>query len=159
MLRGGEGVLVAVSGGPDSVALLDVLCALRAPLALSLSVVHVHHGLRPEADAEAEAVERLCERLEVACRVERVTVRQAAPWDGLEAESRRARHAALARAAHAAGAARIATGALADRLEAAGHAVRLVPYAPRALNLERPVDVRELASRPAIPRMTRPRRC
>jgi tRNA(Ile)-lysidine synthase len=114
MLRGGEGVLVAVSGGPDSVALLDVLCSLRAPLALALSVAHVHHGLRPEADAEAEAVERLCARLGVACRVERVTVRRAPPWDGLEAESRRARHAALARAAHAVGAARIATGHTAD---------------------------------------------
>jgi len=105
---------VAVSGGPDSVALLDVLCSLRAPLALALSVAHVHHGLRPEADAEAEAVERLCARLGVACRVERVTVRRAPPWDGLEAESRRARHAALARAAHAVGAARIATGHTAD---------------------------------------------
>ena len=114
MLRGGEGVLVAVSGGPDSVALLDVLCALRAPLALTLSVAHVHHGLRPEADAEAAAVERFCERLGVPCRVERVTVRRAPPWDGLEAESRRARHAALARAAHAVGAARIATGHTAD---------------------------------------------
>src|SRR5260370_8893058 len=91
MLRGGEAVLVAVSGGPDSVALLDVLCALRAPLALALSVAHVHHGLRPEADAEAEAVARLCERLGGACPVERVTVRQAPPRDGLEAESRRAR--------------------------------------------------------------------
>jgi tRNA(Ile)-lysidine synthase len=114
MLRGGEGVLVAVSGGPDSVALLDVLCSLRAPLALALSVAHVHHGLRPEADAEAEAVERLCERLGVTCRVERVSVRRGPPWDGLEAESRRERHAALARAALAAGAARIATGHTAD---------------------------------------------
>ncbi|HEY4909177.1 MAG TPA: ATP-binding protein, partial [Methylomirabilota bacterium] len=82
MLRGGERVLVAVSGGPDSVALLDVLCSLRTPLALVLSVAHVHHGLRPEADAEAEAVERLCEQLGVACHVERVTVRRAPPWDG-----------------------------------------------------------------------------
>jgi tRNA(Ile)-lysidine synthase len=114
MLRGGEGVLVAVSGGPDSVVLLDVLCSLRVPLALALSVAHVHHGLRPEADAEAEAVERLCARLGVACRVERVTVRRGPPWDGLEAESRRARHAALARAAHGAGATRIATGHTAD---------------------------------------------
>ena len=63
MLRGGEVVLVAVSGGPDSVALLDVLCALREPLALRLTVVHVHHGLRPEADAEADGVRALCERL------------------------------------------------------------------------------------------------
>jgi len=114
MLRGGESVLVAVSGGPDSVALLDVLCSLRGPLALALTVAHVHHGLRPEADAEASTVERLCARLGVACRVERVTVRRAPPWDGLEAESRRARHAALARAAAAVGAARIATGHTAD---------------------------------------------
>ena len=54
MLRGGEAVLVAVSGGPDSVALLDVLYALRESLGLTLTAVHVHHGLRPEADAEAD---------------------------------------------------------------------------------------------------------
>ena len=114
MLRGGEAVLVAVSGGSDSVALLDVLGALRESLGLTLTVVHVHHGLRPEADAEAEGVRRLCERLGVACHVERVTVRRAPPWDGLEAESRRARHAALERVARVVGAARIATGHTAD---------------------------------------------
>ena len=66
MLRGGEAVLVAVSGGPDSVALLDVLCALRTSLRLTVTVAHVHHGLRPEADAEADAVAHLCEGLGVA---------------------------------------------------------------------------------------------
>jgi tRNA(Ile)-lysidine synthase len=114
MLRGGEAVLVAVSGGPDSVALLDVLCALRIDLRLSVTVAHVHHGLRPEADAEAEAVARLCETLDVPCRIARVTVRRAPPWEGLEAEARRARHAALAATARAVGAARIATGHTAD---------------------------------------------
>jgi tRNA(Ile)-lysidine synthase len=114
MLRGGEVVLVAVSGGADSVALLDVLCALREPLGLNLSVAHVHHGLRPEADTEADGVLRLAESLGVACHVERVTVRRAPPWDGLEAESRRARHAALERLARVVGAARIATGHTAD---------------------------------------------
>jgi tRNA(Ile)-lysidine synthase len=114
MLRGGEVVLVAVSGGPDSVALLDVLSALREPLGLTLTVVHVHHGLRPEADAEADGARRLCESLGVACHVERVTVRRAPPWDGLEAESRRARHAAFERIARVVGAARIATGHTAD---------------------------------------------
>ena len=114
MLRGGEVVLVAVSGGPDSIALLDVLCALREPLGLTLTVVHVHHGLRPEADAEADGVCRLSESLGLACQVERVTVRRAPPWDGLEAESRRARHAALERVARVVGAARIATGHTAD---------------------------------------------
>jgi tRNA(Ile)-lysidine synthase len=114
MLRGGEGVLVAVSGGADSVALLDVLCALRGQLDLTLTAVHVHHGLRPEADLEADAVRRLCDDLAVVCHVERVTVKQAPPWDGLEAESRRARHAAWERVAGAVGAARVATGHTAD---------------------------------------------
>ena len=114
MLRGGEAVLVAVSGGADSVALLDVLGALREALGLTLTVVHVHHGLRPEADAEADGVRALCERLGVACHVERVVVRRAPPWDGLEAESRRARHAALERVGREVGAARIATGHTAD---------------------------------------------
>jgi len=114
MLRGGEAVLVAVSGGPDSVALLDVLHALRETLRLALTVAHVHHGLRPEADAEADGVRRLCEDLGVPCHVERVTVRREPPWDGLEAESRRVRHAALERVARVVGAARIATGHTAD---------------------------------------------
>jgi tRNA(Ile)-lysidine synthase len=114
MLRGGECVLAAVSGGPDSVALLDVLDELRAPLGLAVAVVHVHHGLRSEADTDADFVLGLCAPRGLPARVEHVTVRRAPPWDGLEAESRRARHAALERAARAVGATRIATGHSAD---------------------------------------------
>src|SRR4030095_4136314 len=95
MLRGGERVLAAVSGGPDPVALLAVLAALRASLGLVVSVVHVHHGLRPEADADADFVLGLCTRLGLPGHVERVTVRRAPPWDGLEGGRRRAPHQAL----------------------------------------------------------------
>ncbi len=49
-------VLVACSGGPDSMALLDVLAGLRATLALELSVVTVDHQLRPAARGECESV-------------------------------------------------------------------------------------------------------
>jgi tRNA(Ile)-lysidine synthase len=148
MLRGGEAVLVAVSGGSDSVALLDVLGVLRESLGLTLTVVHVHHGLRPEADAEAESVRRLCERLGVACHVERVTVRRAPPWDGLEAESRRARHATLERVARVIGAARIATGHTADD-QAETVLMRLLQGAgPRGLGGIAPV--RGLLIRPLI---------
>lgn len=106
--------MVALSGGADSVALLDVLCSLRGQLDLTLTAVHVHHGLRPEADMEADSVRRLCDDLGLVCHVERVTVKRAPPWDGLEAESRRARHAAWERVARAVGAARVATGHTAD---------------------------------------------
>jgi tRNA(Ile)-lysidine synthase len=139
MFRDGEAVLVAVSGGPDSVTLLDVLCSLRGELALALTVAHVHHGLRPEADADAAAVRRLCERLEVACHVERVTVKRSAPWDGLEAEARRARHAALRLLARALGVARVATGHTADD-QAETVLMRLLQGAgPRGLGAIAPV--------------------
>jgi tRNA(Ile)-lysidine synthase len=154
MLRGGEVVLVAVSGGPDSVALLDALRALREWLSLTLSVVHVHHGLRPEADAEADAVRGLCGRLGVPCRVERVAVRREAPWDGLEAESRRARHAALDRAARELGAARIALGHTVDD-QAETVLMRLLQGAgPRGLGGMAPVRGRLIRPLIETPRST-----
>src|SRR5262249_29426868 len=94
--------------------LLDVLCALRGPLELTLAAVHVDHGLRPGAEDDARAVRRLCEVLGVPCHVERVAVKRTAPWDGLEAESRRARHAGRGRGAGGVGATRVATGHTAD---------------------------------------------
>jgi len=58
MLRKGEKVLVCVSGGADSMALLLILYDLREELGVDLIVVHLHHGLRgQEADNEARWVE------------------------------------------------------------------------------------------------------
>lgn len=114
MLHGGEMVLVAVSGGPDSVALLDVLAELAPRLDLRLAVGHVHHGLRPEAETDADLARAHAERLGLAYFLERVSVRRTPPWEGLEAEARRVRLAALEARAHAIGADRIATGHTAD---------------------------------------------
>ena len=56
----GNRVAVAVSGGPDSVALLRVLLELRDELGIVLFVVHVHHGIRgSEADTDREFVRKL----------------------------------------------------------------------------------------------------
>ena len=60
MILPGERVGVAVSGGADSVALVRLLEKLRAPLGISLLVLHFHHGLRgAEADADQEFVAQL----------------------------------------------------------------------------------------------------
>lgn len=60
LLSPGDRVVVAVSGGPDSVALLQVLCAWRARLDLTLAVAHVDHGLRGEESLDdARFVEQL----------------------------------------------------------------------------------------------------
>jgi len=114
MLRGGETVLTAVSGGADSVALADVLASLARELDVTVHLVHVNHGLRPEADAEQASVERLAADLHVPCHVERVAVRRKPPWEGLEAEARRARYGAFRAVAQRVGGQRIATAHTAD---------------------------------------------
>ena len=66
MTRPGDGVLVGLSGGADSVGLLLVLWKLRETFQISLRALHVHHGLRgAEADRDAAFSRMLCERLEI----------------------------------------------------------------------------------------------
>ena len=66
MTGSGDGVLVGLSGGADSVGLLLVLWKLRETFQISLRALHVHHGLRgAEADRDAAFSRMLCERLEV----------------------------------------------------------------------------------------------
>jgi len=60
LIRAGERVGIAVSGGADSVALLRAMLELREELGVVLSVVHFNHGIRgAEGDADAEFVARL----------------------------------------------------------------------------------------------------
>src|SRR5262245_45824954 len=64
LLVPGDRVLVAVSGGPDSVALLHILYELREELGLRLEVAHLQHGIRGvEAQEDARFVAELAEKL------------------------------------------------------------------------------------------------
>ena len=66
MLSRGERVVIGVSGGKDSVALLHILHALRNELQLTLTAVHIHHGIRgAEADRDERFVQSLCDGLGV----------------------------------------------------------------------------------------------
>lgn len=113
MLRGGETVLVGVSGGPDSVCLLHSLLTLAPSLSLALQVLHVHHGLRPEADAEADFVADLGRAWNVPVAVERVHPAGAGRLSP-EAQARRVRYAAFREWAARLGASRVAVGHTAD---------------------------------------------
>ena len=67
----GSGVLVAVSGGADSTALLLLSCAVaaqRSATRFAVAAAHVNHGLRDEADAEQAHVQSLCAALDIPCR-------------------------------------------------------------------------------------------
>src|SRR2546430_14819624 len=97
MLAGGETVLVAVSGGADSVALLHLLRTLAPAWRLALHVLHVDHQLRPDSAADARFVRDLGARFGVPVGVATVEV---ATRGSPEAAARQARYAALdARAA------------------------------------------------------------
>ena len=63
----GERIGVAVSGGADSVAMLRALLELRGELGCVLAVVHFNHKIRPEADSDAEFVERLAREFGLEC--------------------------------------------------------------------------------------------
>lgn len=55
-------VVAAISGGPDSMLLLDILLDLRDKMNLKIVVAHVHHNLRNESDIEAIEVEKYCNK-------------------------------------------------------------------------------------------------
>src|SRR5437763_11981810 len=102
--RGVPAIVLAVSGGPDSIALMWLAARWRRALARGprLVAVTVDHGLRPEAAREARDVKRLARALEVPHRTLRWTGTK--PKTGLPAAARAARYRLLAQAARAHGA-------------------------------------------------------
>jgi len=105
LVRAGERVCVAVSGGADSVALLVGMVEAnmasaqnKEPLGVVLSAAHVNHGLRgAESDGDEAFVRELCERMGVPLTVFAVdmAVRRTETGEGLEEAARELRYAAL----------------------------------------------------------------
>ena len=67
LIEPGSRVIAAVSGGPDSMALLAILSELSRDMRFHLAVAHFDHGIRREAGRERALVERFARRLEVPC--------------------------------------------------------------------------------------------
>jgi tRNA(Ile)-lysidine synthase len=95
-LAPGARLTVGLSGGLDSVVLLDLVASLRTARDLQLDALHVHHGLSPAADDWAEHAVRVARRYGLECRVERVDC-GAHRRLGVEGAARAARYAAYAR--------------------------------------------------------------
>src|SRR3989442_9512503 len=110
-------VLVMLSGGRDSVCLLDVAVALRT--AQAVSALHVNYGLREQADADEHHCVGLCRALDVQLRV--VRERRSAPAAGA---ATRAAHAAAPTGAEEGGAGNVQAWAREVRYRAAAQVAR-----------------------------------
>ncbi len=107
--RGAPAIVLAVSGGPDSIALMWLAARWRRALGRGprLIAVTIDHGLRTEAAREARQVKRLARSLDLAHRTLRW--RGIKPKTGLPAAARAARYALLAQAARQSGATHVLT--------------------------------------------------
>ena len=95
-VRREERLLVAVSGGVDSVVLLDVLVRLQSRLGLRLHVAHVHHGLRGKAaDGDAAFVVADAARRDLGASVCRLDPAERRRGESMQAWARAARYACL----------------------------------------------------------------
>ena len=112
----GARIVVAVSGGLDSVALLHVLITLRADWKLTLHLAHLDHGLRDVSAQDAEFVRGLGVRWRIPTTIERRDVGAICAQEGwsLEDGARRIRYQFLLETAHRQRANRIALGHTAD---------------------------------------------
>ena len=113
LLSGGEKVLVAVSGGPDSICMLHVLNNLRGMLDIQLHIAHLDHGLRgDESGADASYVESVAAALGIPATIEKKDV---AEWrkeskTSVEEAAREVRYHFLEGVARQTGAKRVAVG-------------------------------------------------
>lgn len=111
MVRSGERVLLALSGGGDSVCLAQILSDLSGEMGYSLFALHVHHGIRgASADADEAFCEAFCRERGIPFRSEHVDVpgEAARCGTGIEETARTLRYRALEAEAERIGAQRIA---------------------------------------------------
>ena len=74
LIEKGDSIVIGVSGGPDSMALLHVLYNVKELLGIRIAVAHVNHMLREEADDETRYVQEFCESLKIECYIKKIDI-------------------------------------------------------------------------------------
>lgn len=74
LIEKGDSIVIGVSGGPDSICLLNVLNELKEELDFKIFVAHINHMIRKEADEETEYVKSFCKNIGVECFTKKIDV-------------------------------------------------------------------------------------
>ena len=111
MINKGDKVVIGVSGGPDSITLLNVLNKFKEKLNIKIYVAHINHSIREEADEETEYVREFCKKIDVEFFCKKIDVESEAKKlkIGTEEAGRNIRYAFFEEVAEKVGANKIAT--------------------------------------------------
>ncbi len=104
-------IVIGVSGGPDSITLLNILNKFKEKLNIKIYVAHINHMIRKEADEETEYVKEFCKKINVEFFYKRINVEEEAKKlkIGTEEAGRNIRYAFFEEVAKKTGANKIAT--------------------------------------------------
>ncbi|MBR3162611.1 MAG: tRNA lysidine(34) synthetase TilS [Clostridia bacterium] len=76
LIKSGDKIVLAVSGGPDSIFMLDILIKLRKKINYNIVVCHINHMIRKEAEADEIFVKNFCAKYNIECFIKRIDVRE-----------------------------------------------------------------------------------
>ncbi|MBR2787030.1 MAG: tRNA lysidine(34) synthetase TilS [Clostridia bacterium] len=94
LIEEGDIIVIGVSGGPDSMCLLNILNVLSEALNIKVIVAHINHLIREEAEEETRYVQKYCAKIGVECYVKRINVLEKSSVEkiGTEEAGRKARY-------------------------------------------------------------------
>lgn len=113
LIENGDNIVIGVSGGPDSMALLNLLINLKKDKKINceITVAHINHGIREEAEEETKYVENFCKQYEIECFIKKEKVEKLAKEQkiGTEEAGRKLRYNFFAEVSSKVNANKIAT--------------------------------------------------
>lgn len=94
LIESGDRIVLGVSGGPDSICMLEILNKLKDKLRFDIFVAHINHGIRENATIDEQYVENYCKKLDLECFILHADVKKYAKDNkiGLEEAGRKVRY-------------------------------------------------------------------
>lgn len=86
LIKNGDKIVIGVSGGPDSITLLDVLIKLQNKIEFNITVAHINHMIRKDAIDDQKYVEQYCKNKSIQCFVKQEKVEEIAKMDKIGTE-------------------------------------------------------------------------